>query len=81
LLKLLANRTAQQRGCFLIDIHDYVLDDVLFPHWAATYHRIWTYLLERGDFWFATPAQVAEHWTQRYQSLVQASLGLAEGRV
>lgn len=80
LLQTLAHRAAGQRGCFLIDIHDYVFDDALFPGWTPTFRRLWEYLLQRGDFWFATPAQIAEHWTARYQNLEQASTGLGQGR-
>jgi hypothetical protein len=79
LLQALANRTAQQGGCLLIDVHDYVFDDALFPGWAKTYRRLWEYLLDRGDFWFATPAQIAEQWTARYAALGRASHGLRKG--
>jgi len=80
LLRHLADRTAEQGGCLLIDIHEYVFDEALFPGWAATYRSLWEYLLSRGDFWFATPAQVAEHWAGRYTALVRASDGLNQGR-
>lgn len=79
LLKALADRAAEQRGCLLIDIHEYVFDDKLFPGWRQCYRQLWEYLLDRGDFWFATPAQIAAHWTARYADLVQASQGLNEG--
>lgn len=79
LLRELADQAALQGGCLLIDIHDYVLDDALFPGWAKAYDQLWEYLLERGDYWFATPAEVAEHWHRRYNGLVQASQGLTEG--
>jgi hypothetical protein len=79
LLRTLADRAAHQGGCLLIDVHDYVFDDVLFPRWADTYRRLWEYLLSRGDFWLGTPAQIADHWIARYQSLVQASRGLSRG--
>jgi hypothetical protein len=79
LLRTLADRTANQQGCLVVDIHDYVFDDELFPGWSQTFRRLWEYLLERGDFWFGTPAEVAKHWTTRYKGIVQASLGLREG--
>ena len=78
-LRALADRAAEQGGCLLIDIHNYVFDDILYPGWAQTYCRLWEYLLDRGDFWFGTPAQIAEHWTTRYEALVQSSCGLREG--
>jgi fido (protein-threonine AMPylation protein) len=80
LLRALADRVAEQGGCLLIDVHNYVFDDTLFPGWAGTYRRLWEYLLNRGDFWFGVPAEIAEHCTARYESLVQASHGLREGR-
>ncbi len=76
LLRSLADRTAEQGGCLLIDVHDYVYDDQLFPDWAYTYSQLWEDMLARGDFWFATPAQIAEHWIDRYRNLIQASHGL-----
>jgi hypothetical protein len=78
-LRTLADQAAAVGGCLLIDIHDYVFDDTCFPGWTGLYRRLWEYLLERGDFWFATPAEIAEHWSTRYNALVQASLGLKEG--
>jgi hypothetical protein len=78
-LHAIVDRTAEQGGCLLIDVHDYVFDDVLFPDWAGTYLRLWKELLDRGDFWFATPAEIAEHWTKRYNRLVQNSIGLNQG--
>lgn len=80
LLQTLADHAAQQQGCLLIDIHDYVFDDTLFPDWMPTFRRLWEYLLNRGDFWFATPAEIAAHWTARYTELVKASHGLDRGR-
>jgi hypothetical protein len=80
LLRTLADRAAEQGGCLLVDVHNYVFDDTLFPGWAQTYGRLWEYLLDRGDFWFGTPTEIAEHWTARYTALVQASRGLREGR-
>jgi hypothetical protein len=79
LLQTLADRVAEQGSCLLIDIHDYVFDDALFPNWTRTFSRLWEYMLNRGDFWFVTPAQMANHWTTRYHTLVQASCGLNEG--
>jgi hypothetical protein len=76
LLQGLANRTAEQGGCLLVDIHDYVFDDALFPGWAAAYRELWEYLVSRGDFWLATPGEIAAHWQNRYNTLLQQSLGL-----
>jgi hypothetical protein len=78
-LRALADCAAEQGGCLHVDIHDYVFDDVLFPGWAATFQHLWEYLLDRKDFWFATSAEIARHWTARYASLLQASRGLREG--
>jgi hypothetical protein len=79
-LRTLADRVVEQGGCLLVDVHNYVFDDALFPGWAQTYCRLLEYLLDRGDFWFGTPAEIAEHWIARYTALVQASRGLEEGR-
>jgi hypothetical protein len=79
LLQDLADRVAGQEGCLTVDVHNYVWDNALFPGWAETYLRLWQYLLDRGDFWFATPAEIAEHWIARHQAIVQASQGLSEG--
>jgi hypothetical protein len=78
-LRNLADRTAEQGGCLLIDIHDYVFEEALFPGWTQTYRQLWEYLLGRGDFWFATPAQIAEHWINRSIGIVEASQGLTQG--
>lgn len=79
LLYHLADRVVTQKGCLLIDIHDYVFDDKLFPGWAQAFHDLWQYLSGRGDIWFGTPAEIAQHWSARYKSLVEASQGLDKG--
>jgi hypothetical protein len=79
LLHTLANRVAALGGCLMIDVHDYVFDDRLFPGWARTLRELWEHLLHRGDFWFATPAQVAQSWSDRYLHLVRSSHGLDQG--
>ena len=79
LLQGLANHAAEQGGCLLVDIHEYVFDEELFPGWSETYRRLWEYLLGSGDFWIGTPAEVARHWKNRWSSLVQAACGLEKG--
>lgn len=80
ILRALADTTAEQGGCLLIDVHDYVYDEVLFPGWARAYRELWEYLGARADFWIDTPGRIADHWIARYSALTQASQGLAEGR-
>jgi hypothetical protein len=79
LLRGLADRASEQGGCLVVDVHNYVWDDALFPGWAGTYRRLWLYLLDRGDVWFGTPGEIANHWVARYETIVQASRGLREG--
>jgi len=81
LLRALADRLVAYGGCLMIDIHEYVYDEKLFPDWAATYRGVWEYLAPRGDVWFATPAELAQHWQARYARLVSASVGLQQGMV
>lgn len=76
LLDGLVQRTARQQGLLLVDIHEYVYDDALFPGWAAAYRTLWEQLFARGDVWFATPAEVAEHWLSRQATIDRASSGL-----
>jgi hypothetical protein len=79
MLQALADRAEAQGGCLLVDIHNYVFDDALYPGWVATYRCLWEHLLGRGDFWFATPAEIAHHWANRYTVLVEQSRGLEAG--
>jgi hypothetical protein len=76
LLNSLVQQVAAQAGCLLVDIHEYVYDQQLFPGWAATYQQLWQQLAARGDVWFATPAQIAQHWIDRYRTLERMSSGL-----
>jgi len=76
ILQDLTDRTADQGGCLLIDIHDYVFDDALFPGWASTYSELWKYVAASADFWIDTPARIAGHWRTRYGRITQASRGL-----
>jgi hypothetical protein len=75
--RALADTTALQGGCLLMDIHEYVFDDVLFPGWAKMHREFWEYLASRSDFWIDTPRKIASHWIDRHSSIVQASQGLA----
>jgi len=75
ILRTLLDRTVEQGGCFLIDVHDYVYDDVLFPGWTATYRSLWAHLVGRGDIWVETPGRIAEHWIRRYNEIVAVSQG------
>jgi len=79
ILRSLAKRVAGQGGCFLINIHDYVFDEVLFPDWRDTYVRLWEYLSGRRDCWFERPCVVAGHWAGRYARILAESRGLSEG--
>jgi hypothetical protein len=74
----LAQTTAKLEGCLVVDIHEYVFDELLFPEWRETCHRLLQYLAERSDFWMTTPDQVARHWSRRHELILQASQGLAE---
>jgi hypothetical protein len=75
MLRDLADRTAAQGGLLLVNIHDYVFDDVLFPGWVATLRRLWEHLSARSDFWMAAPAEIAAHWHARYRRLLASSAG------
>jgi len=79
LLCNLAARAADQGGCLLIDIHDYVFDDALFPGWARTYQQLWEHLLKSGDFWFVTAAEIAGYWRKRYSTILELSYGIDKG--
>lgn len=72
----LVNRVATESGMFLSDVHDYVFDDVLYPGWALTYLGLERSLLSRGDFWLATPGEIAEHWIGRHARIRGESEGL-----
>jgi hypothetical protein len=78
-LPALIDRAAMVDGCFVIDIHEYVFDEALYPGWQSLYRYAWEYVNRRGDFWSATPAEVAGHWRARYTGLLAASRGLALG--
>lgn len=75
----LVDRVAQQQGLFVANVHDYVFDDTLFPGWLATLRAALERITARGDFWLATPATIAQHWTARYGQLLAQSSGLEEG--
>jgi hypothetical protein len=79
LLNDLVDRAAKDQGTFIINIHDYVFDDALFPRWARALRELLDHIHERGDFWHATPAELARHWTSRYHQLVASSQGLQHG--
>jgi hypothetical protein len=79
-LQALIDRAADVEGCFVMDVHDYVFDEALYPDWQGLYRWAWETIDRRGDFWKATPIEIAAHWRERYSSLLAASHGLALGR-
>ena len=78
-LQTLIDKAAEHGGCLVIDVHDYVFDDTLFPNWRKTYYWLIKNLIDRSDFWIATPGEIADHWTSRYSSILDLSYGLREG--
>jgi len=79
ILQALTKTAAEQGGCLLINIHDYVFDEVLYPGWSKTYFWLMEHILDRSDFWIATPGEIAEYWVKRYRSILDSSNGLREG--
>ena len=75
-LGALIERAADTEGLFLVDIHEYVFDADLFPGWIETYRWAWETIRARGDFWCATPAEIAAHWRGRAEQLRRESSGL-----
>jgi hypothetical protein len=78
-LRMLANTAAQQGGCLSVNVHDYVYDEKLYPGWSKTYLWLIDYIMDRSDFWIATPAEISKHWKNRYHKILQDSLGLEKG--
>ncbi|WP_298817366.1 polysaccharide deacetylase family protein [Chloroflexus sp.] len=76
LLNELRETVTRQEGLLLVDVHDYVYDDALFPGWAATYRTLWETLATQGGVWFAAPAAIADHWLQRMAHIESVSEGL-----
>jgi hypothetical protein len=75
----LVDTTAAHGGCLVVDVHDYVFDEELYPGWRACYARLLQRTSSRGDVWLATPGEIASYWTARYRRLLQASEGLTAG--
>lgn len=78
-LQSLVSTAAEQGGCLFVDIHDYVFDETLFPGWLQLYCRLLEDLIDRSDFWIAKPIEIAQHWIERYESIIRESTGLNEG--
>ncbi len=75
-VQALAARALEQGGCLMIDVHDYVFDEILYPDHASTYRGLLEYLCASSDVWVDTPGRIAEHWQARYHLLTTASYGL-----
>ena len=76
----LVDRVAEQQGLFVANVHEYVFDELLFPGWLATLRAALDRIIQRNDFWIATPAEIARHWEERHRKLLACSAGLQEGR-
>lgn len=69
----LARTVLEQGGLLLVDVHEYVFDDVLFPEWSATLRVLWESIRSQSEFWLATPIEVAEHWRKRHEAIAASS--------
>lgn len=63
-------------GCLLLDAHEYMVDERLFPGRFVRVRELMTSLARDGRFWMATPSAVALHWRERRLSCMAASSGL-----
>ncbi len=72
LLRELADTVVAHGGCLLVDVHDYVFDEVLFPGWARLYEELLSDL-GRRELWLTTPKDIAGHWRARFTSLYRES--------
>lgn len=79
LLNGLITRAAADGGTFIINIHDYVYDDALFPGWSRALRESLDRVNECGLFWLATPVELARHWESRYRAILVRSQGLSLG--
>lgn len=75
LLRRLARVTREQGGCLVSDIHDYAINEAVWPGWLQQFRTLWSHL-QGSDVWRATPAEVARHWVSRHERLQTASAGL-----
>jgi len=78
-LQAIIELAAEAKGCVVVDIHQYVFDDTLFPDWRQIYLWFMENLIGRSDFWIGTPGEIADHWIKRYSSILDDSVGLREG--
>lgn len=79
LLNELVKKVLLQRGCLMIDVHDFVYDEVLFPGWRSTFESLLERLLENSEIWVEKPSTIASHWTRRVRELENQSYGLDSG--
>jgi hypothetical protein len=73
----LMETTDQQGGLAVVDVHEYVWDPVLFPHWAESYCAFFEKLTQRQDVFVGRPIDIARHWLGRQEAIEKASSGLA----
>jgi peptidoglycan/xylan/chitin deacetylase (PgdA/CDA1 family) len=76
ILATLVDTVVRHEGCLMVDIHEYVFDDALFPEWRATYESLLMHVASRSDIWCALPRDIAQHWRARTLRLQQLSHGL-----
>jgi peptidoglycan/xylan/chitin deacetylase (PgdA/CDA1 family) len=76
ILDRLVNRTAEQEGCMVVTMHEYIYDDLLYPGWVRTYKQLLEKIMARGDFWITSLGEITDHWRKRQHELLSHSLGL-----
>lgn len=63
-------------GCLLVDLHEYMVDEVLHPGRFAMSRSLLTRVASDSAFWTATPVEIARHWCARRAECEAASSGL-----
>lgn len=79
ILRSTLNATIELGGCLMVDVHDYVFDDDLYPGWSKLYLGLLDDIKSRPHVWRATPGEVAKHWLDRERYIETQSHGLTSG--
>lgn len=61
------------RGVFVADFHDRILNDTFFPGWGGSYEYLLNRVVAENDYYCDTPVNIAKYWIDREQTLRKAS--------
>jgi uncharacterized protein DUF7033 len=65
----LLSQVSRNNGLFVVNFHERVLNEIMFPGWRQYYMHILAKVSDDSDCWCALPTEIADHYLRRKDEL------------